>query len=224
MYVRRQGPTGARSRPGVGRIVLRLCRALLVLALLLGLRHWSGDLDSNDDANQARGVVRTARYHAMRSGFRERGLDMASVDRQRNLMWETRSSDSGSTSLLPSGPLRARPFSAQGYGPRAERFAALTLPEHVAVLADLAAGAVLQALARSTNSGSEMRVYRTPVSRMHSTLFFHARQDGSGRVGSEAVWSEESSWWEEQATSASASIIPRQSVRLRVEALMLAPS
>jgi hypothetical protein len=197
----------------------------VLVALLLGLQHWSGDQLHGNDVNPARGVERTARYRAMQASFRERGLDVASIDAQRNSMWETTSSDGGSgKSLLPPGPLRARSFNAKGSGPRSERFVALTLPKHVARLADQAAEAVLQTLASSSNSGSEMRVYRTPVNEMHATVFFHARQDGSGRAGSDAVWSEESSWWKEQATSTSASIIPQQSVRLRVEALMLAPS
>eukprot|EP01044_Picomonas_judraskeda_P006203 COSAG03_NODE_609_length_6710_cov_20.243023_3_plen_216_part_00 len=42
---------------------------------------------------------------------------------------------------------------------RSERFVALALPKRVAILADKAAGAVLQALAGSRTSQSEMRVY-----------------------------------------------------------------
>ena len=210
---------------GAGRFVSRRCGPLLVALLLLwallGTHRW----DLHPGVNPARDQERAARYNTMQASFRKRGLDVASIDAQRAAMWETTASSGGGGTdnlLLPPGPPRALPFKATGTGVGAERFVALRLPLHVAKLADEAAGQVLQSLA---SSRSEMRAYRTPASAMHSTLFFHARQDGSGRAGSEAVWHEESDWWREQATSAtSSSVIPEQSVRLRVEGLMLAPS
>ena len=34
---------------------------------------------------------------------------------------------------------------------------------------------------------------------MHSTLFFHKRQDGSGTRGEAGVWAVEAEWWGKEA-------------------------
>ena len=187
---------------------------LLLLMLLLGLRellfHARGS-----GANPARDAERQGRYEAMGAGFRERGLDVAGMDTSRVALWAT------AENRLPAGPLKARQFPAG----RADRFAALALPMLVAVRADEAAGQVVEALDRALGLGaadaaaSGLRVYRTPPEAMHTTLFFHARQDGSGRPGGDSIWWEESAWWQSAATN-----LLGGSVELRVDDLVVAPS